>query len=149
MFNSALSTIVVQHILNCFFEIYIKNGAHIAIEQDCGMSRDTILALLFKSIDIRKPGLLKTLKTSDKRNILYLIADYSGISDYILFMKECVDGKILSKNCIDDIAYNVLQKIFGHTIRSLLSCGVDPYEKADNGKSFADLILQENLSKLI
>ena len=38
---------------------------------------------------------------------------------------------------------------FGHSIRSLVSCGVDPYEKANNGTSFIDLVMSENFYKLI
>lgn len=156
--DSAVSTLVVQHILNCFYEIYVNKGAHIATERECAMSRDAVLALFFKSTDTRKPGLLKTLKTADKRNLLYLIAEYSKISEYLHLMKEYVDGKLglpapildedNDENSYDWSSYKVLKATFGHTFRSLISCGVNPYEKSENGKSFADLILQENLSKL-
>ena len=159
MLDAAVSTPIVQHILNCFYEIYVKKGAHIATERECAMSRDAILALFFKSAETRKPGLLKTLKTADKRNLLYLVLDYSNMSEYLSLMREFVDGRLgfsssvpaedNDENSYDWSSYKVLRATFGHTIRSLVSCGVNPYEKAENGKSFVDLVQEQNFSKLI
>ena len=150
MLDAAISVVTVQHIMTCFYGLYVQGQAKIATERECARDRDAILALFFKSVETRKPGLLKSLKTADKRNLLYLLIDYSNMVDYLSLMKEFVDGKW--GNNLDDEdneSYNVLKMTFGHAIRSLVSCGVDPYEKADNGKSFVDLVMSENFYKLI
>lgn len=157
MFDAAISVKTIQHILSCFYELYAKEQAKIATEQECAKDRDAILALFFKSAEARKPGLLKSLKTDDKRNLLYLLIDYSNISDYLHLMKEFVDGQFLPKEYIissygnddDETSYNVLRQTFGHIIRCLISCGVDPYEKSNEGKTFIDLVLSENFYKLV
>lgn len=153
--DAAVSAATIQHILTCFYRLYVQGQAKIATEQECAKDRDAILALFFKSAEARKPGLLKSLKTDDKRNLLYLIIDYSNISDYLHLMTEFVEGQFLPKEYIssndiddDETSYNVLKQTFGHTIRCLISCGVDPYEKSNEGKTFIDLVLSDNFYKL-
>ena len=150
MLDAAVTTTTVQHILTCLYGLYVQSHAKIATERECAEDRDAILALFFKSVETRKPGLLKSLKTADKRNLLYLLIDYSNMADYLSLMKEFVDGKWGDKpDDEDNESYNVLKMTFGHSIRSLVSCGVDPYEKANNGKSFIDVVMSENFYKLI
>lgn len=150
MLDAAVTTTTVQHILTCLYGLYVQSQAKIATERECAKDRDAILALFFKSVETRKPGLLKSLKTADKRNLLYLIIDYSNMADYLSLMQEFVDGKLGDKpDDEDNESYNVLRMTFGHLIRCLVSCGVDPYEKANNGKSFIDLVMSDNFYKLI
>jgi len=150
MLDAAVTTTTVQHVLTCLYGLYVQGQAKIATERECAEDRDAILALFFKSVETRKPGLLKSLKTADKRNLLYLIIDYSNMADYLSLMREFVDGKFGDKSDDEDNeSYNVFRMTFGHLIRSLVSCGVDPYEKANNGKSFIDLVMSDNFYKLI
>lgn len=150
MLDAAVTTTTVQHVLTCLYGLYVQSQAKIATERECAEDRDAILALFFKSVETRKPGLLKSLKTADKRNLLYLLIDYSNMADYLSLMQEFVDGKWGDKpDDEDNESYSVLRMTFGHSIRSLVSCGVDPYEKANNGKSFIDLVMSDNFYKLI
>ena len=149
MLDAAVSVATIQHIMTCFYGLYVQGQAKIATERECAKDRDAILALFFKSVETRKPGLLKSLKTADKRNLLYLLIDYSNMADYLSLMKEFVDDNFLSKGEVDDTSYETLKMTFGHAIRSLVSCGVDPYEKTNEGKSFVDLAISENFYKLM
>ena len=149
MLDAAVTTTTVQHVLTCFYGLYVQSQAKIATERECAADRDAILALFFKSVETRKPGLLKSLKTADKRNLLYLIIDYSNMADYLSLMKEFVDDGLASEGEVDDTSYETLKMTFGHAIRSLVSCGVDPYEKSNEGKSFVDLAISENFYKLM
>ena len=149
MLDAAISVATIQHVMTSFYGLYVQGQAKIAAEQECAKDRDTILALFFKSAEIRKPGLLKSLKTVDKRNLLYLLIDYSNMVDYLSLMKEFVDSYLVSEGEVDDTSYETLKMAFGHSIRCLISCGVDPYEKTNEGKSFVDLAISENFYKLI
>lgn len=149
MLDAAVSVVAIQHIMTCFYGLYVQGQAKIAAERECAKDRDAILALFFKSVETRKPGLLKSLKTADKRNLLYLLIDYSNMADYLSLMKEFVDDGLASAGEVDDTSYETLKMTFGHAIRSLVSCGVDPYEKTNEGKSFVDLVMSENFYKLI
>ena len=79
------------------------------------------------------------------------------INTWIVFNRKRLVGSAIftcndsftSKGEVDDTSYETLKMTFGHVIRSLVSCGVDPYEKTNEGKSFVDLAISENFYKLM